>query len=263
MADNSFRAERNARSRARLERSLPELFPPAVLAFAMARPFVPPTPRLIMETYWRHHPLRADALARALARRSGTPEGWRWDLPDATGFRLPPAPWRAEVMAGEPGRCCVCGQPVFRLGWHRDLWQDGRPNRTARWHSACVAAWKLWTQPVTGLAALKKRQSRRCALTGKRLLKTAEVDHRVPLFQVWRDHRDLAWPDLLGFWGTPNLQVVNRTAHVDKSSREAGERAARRAVLAFAAEDLRSDRSEARFVTEGGVLEPSLPSDFR
>jgi hypothetical protein len=60
---------------------------------------------------------------------------------------------------------------------------------------------------------------------GRRLLRGAEVDHRVPLFQVRRERQDLAWPDLLTFWGAPNLQVVNRAAHVAKCSAETAERA--------------------------------------
>lgn len=229
-----WRAERNAAAIARLTRALPAIFPKPVLAFALARPFVPPTPRLAMESFWRHHPLRADLLARGLAARSGAPEGWTWrirvdGLPDT--FRLPPTPWREPAHALGPGHCCICGQPVFRLGWHRDLWDDGRPNKTARWHAACVAAWKFWTQPVTGLRPLKLRQGRRCAETGRRILKDAEVDHRLPLFQVWRDERERPWPELLAFWGTPNLQVVNRKAHAEKSGAEAGARARHRATL--------------------------------
>jgi len=44
-------------------------------------------------------------------------------------------------------------------------------------------------------------------------LEKAEVDHRVPLFRVWSDHRNEPWPKLLGYWGLPNLQVINRDAH--------------------------------------------------
>jgi len=46
----------------------------------------------------------------------------------------------------------------------------------------------------------------------------------VPLFQVWREHRETPWPQLLGFWGLPNLQVINREAHVEKCADEAGYR---------------------------------------
>ncbi|PSC05813.1 hypothetical protein SLNSH_07505 [Alsobacter soli] len=229
---STFREERNAKARERLARSLPSLFPPEVIAHAHARPLIPPTPRLAIESYWRHHPIRADRLARALATRAGHPQGWTWRLGSdkASGlpltFRTPPAPFREAARTLGPGHCRVCGGPVFRLGWHRDLWGDGVLNRRAEWHAGCVTAWKLWTAPSDFVAPLAKLQQRRCAASGKRLLKTAEVDHRTPLFRVWRDFRDAPWPDLLGYWGAPNLQVINRAAHVEKCGDEAAERSA-------------------------------------
>lgn len=230
---SEWRDSRNERSLARLRRSLPAIFPAPVLAHALARPLVPATPRRAIESYWRAHPLRADRLARALARASGAPPSWSWRLDAAPegrrgSFRAPPAPFREAPYGRGPGQCCVCGQPVFRLGWHRDLWGDGWPNPRATWHSACAVAWKLWCVPADHLQPLKLKQSRRCAETGRRLLRTAEVDHRVPLFRVWREHRGTAWPDLLDFWGAPNLQVVNREAHLAKCALEAGSRAAAR-----------------------------------
>src|SRR5262249_37093591 len=74
------KAERNRRSFARLSKALPAIFPPAVLARAVSRPFIPPTPRLAIESYWRAHPIRADRLARALAARTGSPFGWTWRI---------------------------------------------------------------------------------------------------------------------------------------------------------------------------------------
>src|ERR1700720_4665197 len=79
------KAERNRKSFARLSKALPAIFPPAVLARALTRPFIPPTPRLAIESYWRAHPVRADRLARALAARSGAPAGWTWRLGDRGG----------------------------------------------------------------------------------------------------------------------------------------------------------------------------------
>jgi hypothetical protein len=38
---------------------------------------------------------------------------------------------------------------------------------------------------------------------------------------------------LLTFWGVPNLQVINRSAHVEKCAQEAGERSVR-AISAIA-----------------------------
>ena len=226
-----WRAERNESSLARLRRSLPGRFPAGVLAHALARPLIPPTPRRAVESYWRAHPLRADRLARALARLSGAPPGWTWRLAQEradglpASFRAPPAPYREAAFSLGPGRCCLCGQPAFRFGWHLDLWDDGRPNRNAAWHAACVAAWKLWTAPSDFAGPLKARQGRRCAATGTRLLRSAQVDHRTPLYRVWREHRGDAWPDLLAFWGAPNLQVINRAAHAMKCAAEAGDRA--------------------------------------
>ena len=226
------KAERNRRSLARLARRLPAIFPPAVLARALGRPFIPPTPRLAIESYWAAHPIRADRLARALAGRTGPPKGWTWCISDScksglpSAFRTPPAPYRERRYSLGPGFCCVCGQLVYKLGWHRDLWNDG-PNKNAAWHCACVIAWQFWNAPNSEAGLLRRLQGRRCGLTGSRLWKDAEVDHRVPLFRVWRDHRHEGWPKLLGYWGLPNLQVINREAHVAKCATEARYRVSR------------------------------------
>jgi hypothetical protein len=236
MKMSEWRAERNRKALARLERALPDIFPATVLAHALRRPFTPPTPRLAVDAYWRAHVVRADRLARALAGRSGAPAGWTWRL--ATGrksdqpnaFRLPPAPYREQKFSRGPGFCCVCGQPVYRLGWHADLWDAGR-NRNAAWHAVCVIAWDFWNGPSEYGRQLKKMQARRCGESGRRLLKTAEVDHRLPLFRVWQEHRDKCWPALLDFWGLPNLQVINREVHVAKCAAEASYRSLARLEL--------------------------------
>ena len=220
------KAERNRRSFARLARSLPAIFPPVVLARALGRPFIPPTPRLAIESYWGAHPIRADRLARALAGCTGSPKGWTWRISDSpksglsATFRMPPAPYREPAHSLGPGYCCVCGQPVYKLGWHRDLWNAGQ-NKNAMWHCACVIAWRFWNAPNSEAGLLRRLQGRRCGQIGGRLWNDAEVDHRVALFLVWRDHRHEAWPKLLSYWGLPNLQVINREAHVAKCAVEA------------------------------------------
>src|ERR1700758_5576362 len=104
-----LKAERNRQSVARLTRALPKIFPSIVLSRALGRPFVPPTPRLAIDSYWRAHPFRADRLARALAGKSGTPEGWRWRLSERrrdglpTTFRAPPEPYRERAFARGAG----------------------------------------------------------------------------------------------------------------------------------------------------------------
>lgn len=226
-----WREARNALARARLAKALPAVFPACVLVHAHARPMLPPQPRLAVESYWRHHPVRADRLARALAGLSPAPAGWQWRLASDAGdgrgrsFRTPPAPFREAAHRAEPGTCCLCGQPVYRFGWHRDLWEEGTPNRRARWHACCVAAWKLWTAPAGQARLLGKLQRRRCSITGGRLPRDREVDHRVPLHVVWRRHRDAPWADLLRFWGFPNLRAVDSAAHREKTRAEATARA--------------------------------------
>ncbi len=228
MTGAEWRAKKNERALARLRRSLPEVFPVVVLQHALSRPLIPPMPRLAIDGYWRAHPLRADRLARALASRTGPPPGWSWRLGEKglpASFRTPPAPFREARFSTGPGQCCVCGQPVYRFGWHQDLWQVGL-NRNATWHSSCVVAWRLWTAPSEFTRLLRKVQAGRCASTGRRLARGADVDHRVPLFAVWRDYRDLHWPELLAFWGLPNLQVINPEEHTAKCALEATQRAA-------------------------------------
>lgn len=231
---------RNERRIERLVALTPSRFPSAVWTHALGLDFVPETPASAITAYWEAHPIRADRLARALARRSGAPEGWLWHIdPDRTGgvpdtFRMPPLPYREERFAGSG--CRVCGRPVFRYGWHRDFWGDGRPNPRAHWHAACVSAWRFWNAPSEQDRLLKRIQRHRCAATGHRLPRDAEVDHRIPLFRVWRDHREMPWPDLLGFWGLPNLQVITPIAHRRKCAAEARERAAHRLPEHSAAE---------------------------
>lgn len=230
MTMSEWRDARNEQALARLRKALPAIFPAPVLTRALSRRFIPPMPRLAIDGYWRAHPLRADRLARALATRSGAPEGWTWrlgaardgDLP--VSFRTPPSPYREKVFSRGPGHCCICGQPVFRFGWHADLWGMG-VNRNATWHSACVTAWQFWIAPSDQVQPLRRLQRRRCAQAGTRLWKTAEVDHRVPLYRVWTEMRETPWPQLLGYWGLPNLQVINRDVHVAKCADEAGHRA--------------------------------------
>jgi hypothetical protein len=225
---SQWREERNRRASARLASALPATFPPQVIEHAMGRPLIPALPRLAVDAYWRAHPLRADRLSRALAARSAAPDGWSRRLASEdggrpAGFRSPPSPYREPQFRLGPGHCCVCGQAVYRFGWHADLWKRG-PNRNAEWHACCVVAWRLWNAPSGELRLLKRLQGHRCAQSGKRLLRSCEVDHRVPLFEVWRKHRGRPWPELLGFWGLPNLQVINRDIHVAKCASEARSR---------------------------------------
>jgi hypothetical protein len=148
-----------------------DALPAPVLKHALRSRWIPRTLRAAVDGYWRSHPLRAERLARGLAARSGPPAEWKWrlgpedDLP--ASFRIPPLPFRKDPIAGQ---CVVCGQPVFRLGWHRDREGAGMLSR-ANWHACCAIAWKLWTHPREYRVLLSKLQGRRCPLSGARLLR--------------------------------------------------------------------------------------------
>jgi hypothetical protein len=60
-----------------------------------------------------------------------------------------------------------------------------------------------------------------------------DIDHRIPLFRVWSEHRDAPWPVLLDYWGLPNLQVINRDVHVAKCATEAQHRSASRYLVSL------------------------------
>src|SRR5580704_10536048 len=171
-------------------------------------------------------------LARASAARRSAGAGARGQERRARHLDLPPAPYREAKYARGPGFCCVCGQAVFRFGWHVDLWGAG-PNKNANWHCACVIAWQFWNAPSGEARLLRRLQARHCGQNGGRLWKTAEIDHRVPLFRVWGEHRDTPWPALLAYWGLPNLQVINRDAHVAKCANEARDRSVTRARVSM------------------------------
>jgi hypothetical protein len=228
---------RNEQRIERLAATTPDRFPRGVWRHALGLGLVPEIPSRAVQAYWQAHPVRADRLTRALAEKSGTPSGWIWRLDKDDGlsdhFRTPPLPYRDAAFARGKGSCCVCGQPIYRFGWHTDFWEDGTPNRRSSWHAACVVAWRFWNAPSEHDRILKRIQRHRCAETQRRLLRDAEVDHRIPLFRVWRDERDAPWPRLLSFWGLPNLQVVNREVHMRKSADEARERAGLRGMAAI------------------------------
>ncbi len=152
----------------------------------------------------------------------------RWLLPSCLqAARTQPAPYRERAYARGPGFCCVCGQPVYRFGWHVDLWGAGA-NKSAVWHCACVVAGQFWNAPGGEAPLLRHLQVRRCGETGGRLRKNAEVDHHVPLFRVWSEYRDAPWPQLLDYGGLPNLQAINRDIHATKCAAEAHDRYAAR-----------------------------------
>ena len=174
------KAERNRQSLARLNRALPRHLsiggyvlgtrPPFRAADAAARGrFVLACPS---------DPRRSAGACACCSERSAQQAGLgssaitgKHGLP-AT-YRAPPAPYRERAYMQGPGFCCVCGQPVYRFGWHVDLW-DGSANMKANWHCACVIAWQFWNAPsgyarlLRRLQALALRPERRTAVEERR-----------------------------------------------------------------------------------------------
>ena len=151
---STWRDQKNQSALARLAKRLSASFPVCVLSHALRQPLILATQCRAVESYRRHRTLLPDRLAWALTVKSGQPAGWQWRLGSdrefglPISFRMPPAPYREAEFPRGPDHCGVCGQPVFRSGWHHDLRGDGKPNRSAGWHAACVVAWQLWNAPT-------------------------------------------------------------------------------------------------------------------
>jgi len=208
------------------------------------------------ESWWAARPWLAHSTALMLCRRSAWQGNWRelcvdqrnkpnpnqgrpgepWFITvPVVNHRRPPAPF----YEGQESGCRVCGQPVYTGG---EFYARGRQPGPGRWHSCCVAAWKLWTAPGEYRKLLAEAQRFRCTETSKPLRflhrhpwqkpselprlvwDVIEVDHQVPLWRVYREAQE-AWPEVLHYWGPGNLRALSRDGHQAKTSREAKERA--------------------------------------
>lgn len=169
----------------------------------------------------------AETVTRVLCRRSGLVDGYVWH---ATG-RRPPLPfWEAGSV---PGRCRICGQPIYAGGSFRKF--AGEQSKRLTWHNACTTTYFLWTKPSDYAGALLVRQGGVCVESGVPIgppaaeyITDVEVDHEVPIFRVRRDHAAEPWFELLRFWGLANLRAISGQAHKLKSAAEAAERAGAR-----------------------------------
>ena len=196
----------------------------------------------IMKRFRHSGPLRHHGVVMGLMRRTvrenGEPLNWRAQLQG----RKPP------ILYGGIGSafCPLCGQESYSAG----MWIEsfGRRSRGG-WHSVCVDAYRLWCAPQNEAREFALAQGLRCAESGAALVKvveeestdryglrawskretfvTMEVDHRIPLWRVWREIAagEHSWPNVLDFWGYPNLAAITPEAHKAKSKREAAERA--------------------------------------
>jgi hypothetical protein len=186
------KAERNRQALACLSKKLPAIFPPAVLARALSRPFIPPTPRLVIGLILA----RTSDSCRSISACSGGPQrgtGWL----DVAAWGRP----RELVTTDLPNAARAVSRTHLRE--RSRLLLRVRPARLSL-RLACRSVGQRRQQerdtPSGEVRLLRRLQAGRCGQTGRRLWKSAEVDHRVPLFRVWSEHRDVPWPKLLDFW---------------------------------------------------------------
>ena len=201
-------------------RNLPEVFPEAVPVHALSRPFLPATPRRTVDSYWRYHPIRADKLARALAALTRAPEGWGGESESRNRGHWLVFGYHQPHFANRPIRrapaIAVCaGSPYFGSA---GIATFGGPAPKSERYMAQLLRCGLELMDCAERSCPAPEGSSEAPLSRNRrtTFKNAEADHHVPLFKVWHDYRDRPWPALLAFWGVPNLQVINRSAHVEK-----------------------------------------------
>lgn len=203
------------------------------------------TPSLRVSRYWNRHPERAFALMMAMIRANETPAISDWPRvrpqsyftwhgpegkpamikkPDKILFRHPPQPYLRHDPYKMIG-CPMCGGERYSLGWHRD-WDGKGPSARGYWHVACSAAFNMMRSPFDFRQFFYDRQNGKCSLSGDDLgnVNDIQIDHFVPLYQVYRDYSDYSVKDLLVFWGPENLRAVTKKAHKAKSKHEAAER---------------------------------------
>ena len=160
---------------------VPTIFPSGVLSRALNRPFVPPTPRLAIKSYWGAHPFRADRLARALAARSAAPSGWTWRLGTARAAcpsrsaRHPRPTAKAHTHWARDFAACAVKQFIASAGTltFGALVPTRMPSGTALASSRGSTGMRRVARPNSCAP-----ESRRCTLSGGRLWRNAKVESR-------------------------------------------------------------------------------------
>jgi hypothetical protein len=255
---SEWRAAINRKALARLDKALPAIFPQGVLIHALQRRFMPPMPRLAVDSYWRAHPVRADRLARALAcrqRRAGrvalaacfggrgaaSPAGFpRSRSAGRTGASACAAsrPDAGRPDLADPAGALSRARPRARAGVLLRVRPAGLPLRLAcgfvgprRQHERRLACCLRGRLGFMDGAERSCRRAQTAATTAlRRDRRTAVADRRgrsshtaVPgLARASRPRLAAA----AAFWGVPNLQVINRRVHVAKCAAEACQRRA-------------------------------------
>jgi hypothetical protein len=98
---------------------LPDVFPAAVLSRALLRPFIPPTPRLAIDSYWRAHPTgwRGRSRRAAVSRKVGRGNSARRRAagPPPSGSR-PRLIAKRLLRAARASAACAASQSINSAG---------------------------------------------------------------------------------------------------------------------------------------------------
>ena len=111
--------------------------------------------------------------------------------------RKPPKPaaWNCKR-----GTCRFCGE---------DIIENGKQNTRKHWHQACANTWRIMNDPKTASRAVHRRDKYTCTSCGHHDRDGSfDVDHIRPLFEAQGD---------LTFWQLPNLRLLCKECHKDKT----------------------------------------------
>ena len=218
----------NRRAMARLTRALPDIFPAPVLVHALSRRWTPAMPRISRSMRIGGRILSAPIASRAhwharVARR-------RLDVANRIGCRI------ARVLLDSTGtlprgeifsRCRLLlrlrpARLSLRLAQGPVECRPKPSRNLAHGLRRSVAVVERLRVHMTGCCGgFNHFDVRRPDGVFSRQPRSTTT---MPLFRVWREQRDTPWPALLGYWGVPNLQVINREAHAAKCAVEANYR---------------------------------------
>ena len=126
-----------------------------------------------------------------------------------TAHRRPPKP--KHYYSVSKGYCRYCGEAIIK---------DGKVNKRANWHKACLSEYKLIYWPRETRRAVWKRDQGVCAKCGHKCTKKDwDLDHRIPLIEARGE---------IIYWMLDNCQTLCKICHKEKTSKEATNRAERR-----------------------------------
>jgi len=197
------------------------------------------TPSMRVQRYWFRRPFEAWLLMHKMMSEQSEPPKFEWPRMKGVGrFHTINGRWtqtKFKPMFREPPKspyshlgCPMCGGVRYNLGWHED-WDGKGKSARGYWHVPCNIGLTLMQNPHDFWKNFFEKQNGICALSGEPLGEHTnfDIDHIIPLYQVYRDFNHLPLIEFIKFWGPDNLRAITKAAHKEKNSQEAAERAGR------------------------------------